>query len=589
MPRDRIDITGQWRFQPDAYDEGEKASYFDPSCDTAHWREVEVPCTFDACGPGMECYEGGGWFRRPVRVPDTWKGRRMVLRFEGANYRTRVWLNGKFCGGHGDGFLRFDLPVRDKINCGEENEIAVFVDNAKHKGDVPGHDIGWRPYGGILREVFLISTDPLHLADVRVMASPEGAAGKFELRARLVNEREDAAEAGLSVEIVDAQGRTCGSFSGSPGSIQAGGETEVRIEGTVPDAKPWSPDAPVLYTAKVELRAAGEAVDGVDIRFGFRRIEARDGRLLLNGEPVFLTGFNRHEDSPGKDMCTDLETARRDLVEMKRAGANFVRLCHYPHHPGEVDLCDELGLLVMGEIPLWQWKGLSDGEAVRAYKLVCAERQLESMILRDINHPSVIFWSVSNETKEDRPEVVKGNNDLLRLARELDPTRLAVHVSSYWHDHKDLRIGGVLRERPHFELDDVICVNWYPTWISHSWGRDIPFYKVDEPAQLWTSALDEIHKAFPDKPILVTEFGHPGLEGVSRNVFGEDTQGRAIEAEFRAMQAPYLCGATIWCYADHAWPGGRTSFYGVVTRDRRKPKALPTVEKMFKEKREGAR
>ena len=176
-------------------------------------------------------------------------------------------------------------------------------------------------------------------------------------------------------------------------------------------------------------------MDSQSLRIGFRRIETRKDKLYLNGVPIVLTGFNRHEDSITRNMCMDLETARSDFKEMKDAGANFVRLCHYPHHPGEVDLCDELGLLVMDEIPLYWWDGLAEGEEACAHKLQAAKDQLTALIQRDRNHPSVIFWSVSNETEEDRPEVVAGNDALVKLAKKLDPTRLAVHVSNHWQEY----------------------------------------------------------------------------------------------------------------------------------------------------------
>ena len=220
----------------------------------------------------------------------------------------------------------------------------------------------------------------------------------------------------------------------------------------MPGAEPWSPGSPALYRLRARLLAEGQAADEAEARIGFRRIEVGQGGLLLNGRPIFLTGFNRHEDSPRTGMVPDMQTARRDLEDMVRMGCNFVRLCHYPHDPRELDLCDELGLLAMAEVPLWQWTGLEEGEEAAARKLECAKRQLSNMIRRDINHPSIVFWSVSNETMEDRPEVAAGNRELVLVARELDPTRLATHVSmKWWRD-------------PHFEADDVVCVNAYPAW-----------------------------------------------------------------------------------------------------------------------------
>ncbi len=344
------------------------------------------------------------------------------------------------------------------------------------------------------------------------------------------------------------------------------------MAGRIDGAQAWSPQQPTLYTANVELLAGGEAIDQQTSRFGFRKIEVRDGRLVLNGQEIVLCGFNRHEDSPRTDMCTNLETARADLLDMRSLGCNFVRLCHYPHHPGEIDLCDELGLLVMGEIPLYWWDGLAEGEANCAAKLAAAKRQLTSMIARDRNHPSVILWSVSNETKEERPEVVAGNIELIELARRLDTTRLAVHVSVHWWEH------------PHFEADDVICVNAYPTWSGRKKGPD---YDLAESQQFWRDELAKLHELYPGKPILVSEFGYPGLSGFRDGATGEDMQAAAIAAEFEAMKAPYVCGWTIWCYADHAWPGKGSgggvsvSPFGVVSRARQRTRSHAVVAEMF--------
>ena len=251
-------------------------------------------------------------------------------------------------------------------------------------------------------------------------------------------------------EVVDADGKLLAQINGRPTRLIAGASLNIDLSGRIADIRPWSPRDPALYTLRVQMSGGGRMLDSVERRFGFRRIERKGTQLLLNGEPIYLTGFNRHEDSPTTGMATDLKTARQDLLEMKRGGANFVRLCHYPHHPGELDLCDELGLLVMSEIPLWQWNAQQEDAASNARKLAAAKRQLQRMIVRDRNHPSVIFWSVSNENHEQQPIVRDGNRELVELARKLDPTRLAVHVSSFfWADGA-------------FDKDDVICINGYP-------------------------------------------------------------------------------------------------------------------------------
>jgi beta-glucuronidase len=351
----------------------------------------------------------------------------------------------------------------------------------------------------------------------------------------------------------------------------------------------WSPEEPKLYTARVDLLAEGVLADQQETQFGFRRIEARDAKLWLNGKPVFLMGFDRHEDSPRTGMAVDLETSRQDFLAIKDAGANFVRFCHYPHHPGELHLCDELGLLVLAEIPLNAWGvKLNDPYAGVGWNpsdvpaiLNAAERDLRKMILRDRNHPSIIFWSVSNESDEKHPEINQGNNRLIQLGRELDPTRLVTHVSDHWKSKE---------EGKYFEFDDVISVNGYPSGRLHKGHRPGDDSWMEESTQWWRNELARLQVRYPGKPILITEFGYMSIEGVN-GPLGEDTQALATEAEFKAMEAPYVCGATLWCYAKHPWPGGCFEFdmspFGYVSRDRRtKTKAFSVVRNMFKQRAE---
>ncbi len=573
--REHLDLTGLWRCQPAPYDEGEEEGYCALDYDATRWREVAVPSSFDQVAPGMESYEGTCWYRRWFEVPADWRGKRVAVRFEGVNYHAQVWLNGHCVGRHPDGFLRFEFPIGGQLRWGELNLIAVRVDNVRRRGEVPGIERGWRPCGGILREVELSATDPLRIESTYVTAEPGEGGGTVQVEARLVNERPRRAEALLTMRVEDGPAGLLAEAASGRIALEPGADRRVRLTARAEGVRPWSPDDPALYVAKLGLSCDGAVVDALDVRLGFRRIEARQAGLFLNGEPIFLTGFNRHEDSPRTGMCTDLETARRDLVQMKETGANFVRLCHYPHHPRELDLCDELGLVAMCEIPLYWWKGAEEGEENCARKLQAARRQMAGLIERDRNHPSVIFWSVSNENSEQRPEVVAGNSELLRLVRELDPTRLAVHVSDHWTRH------------PHFELDDVVCVNGYPSQGSSI--RGCP-ERLDEAAAFWRAELTKLRGLYPGKPILITEFGYPCLEGVLGGTLGEDVQARVIEAEARGMDVDGVCGMTLWCWADHPWPEEpficymTTSPFGVLTRRRKKLPGYAAVRKLYRKK-----
>jgi beta-glucuronidase len=579
MLRERVDLCGLWRAQPDPAGEGEGAGYAGVSYDERFWREVRLPGAFDDLHPDLGGYEGAVWFRRHVIAPASWQGKRVVLRCEGANYHATFWVNGALVGQHEDGFLPLALPVENRLRYGAENTIVARVDNERRAGEVPGLERGWRTFGGILREVELLATDPLYLDQVAIGAVPTVGGGRLRMAAALHNGRTSEEQVSVSVRVQGSESAPLVVLQAQPARIGPGETVEIQLESSVEGVEPWSLATPRLYPAVLEAHIGSHMVDRQTLRIGFRKIEARDGELLLNGEPVYLSGFNRHEDVPERGPAPDLDAVRRDLTEIRAAGANFVRLCHYPHHPGELALCDELGLLAMGEIPLYWWAGNEEGEAACQHKLAAAKRQLRTMIERDRNHPALVFWSVSNESREDRAEVAAGNRELVELAQTLDPTRLAVHVSNHWRGEGD------------FAADDVICVNGYPSFDAHR-KAGVEAYDVSASTRFWRDGLAALHERYPGKPILVSEFGHPAFQGVRGNTYGEDTQAAAIVAEFAGMDAPYVCGATIWCWADHPWPATTfaycnylaTSPYGVLTRDRHKLQAYQAIRQLFRQR-----
>lgn len=550
-------IRGPWRFQIDAYEDGEALGYGHDECDTRLWREVPVPIAFDDCGPAMAGYEGVGWFRTEFALTEAQCSRFPAMRFEGVNYNARVWVNGNPAGEHVGGFLPFEIPLGVFARPGA-NTVAVRVDNTRRQGEVPGIQRGWRPYGGILREVALVVKSPVYIAHCAVSAK---ANGSLKVTTLIANAGPREEQVGISGTIEYPDGSRAEALNPPLLPVRAAG-LEHRDRILFPSPRVWSPETPALYTLTMQLRVGGEQVDEVKTRFGFRTIETRGAELLLNGNPIRLWGFNRHEDSPRTGMTPDPEQARRDLLHMKKLGANFVRLCHYPHHTSTLDLCDEIGLLVMDEIPLYWWNGLHEGEEDCARKIENAQRLLAEMIARDRNHPSIVFWSAGNETAEERPEVAAGNAELVARAKELDPTRLALHVSDRWS------------RTPHFENDDILAVNGYPGVDGRCWKKQADF-DFEKAADWWRGNLARLHDLYPDRPILISEFGYPGVEGVHGGALGEDTQADAILAESKAFDAPFVCGSTIWCYADHPWPEEdfvrrlTRSPYGVVTRSRR--------------------
>jgi beta-galactosidase/beta-glucuronidase len=545
-----VDLGGAWQATLDPENEGEREGWFKEDFAAQGWRAVQAPGSFANVAPEIDRYEGVGWFRRSFGVPQQFEGRRVALHFEGVNYQCKVWINGRLVGENPDAFLGFDLPLGPDVDSNRDNVLVVRVDNTRRRDIIPGGRQGWHPFGGILREVELRASSLCWVESTRIVAEPNGTGGFLRLQAVVANRAQRQIAGRTEVAILDEKGTVLGRSATGPVGIDAGKSSSVEVSRQMRGIRAWSPQDPALYTADIRLMLEDRVLDRVSVRFGFRKIEARGTRLYLNDRPVFLTGFNRHEDSPKTDMSPDHELTRKELLQMKDMGCNFIRLCHYPQHPKTIELCDEIGLLVMCEIPLYMWPGVSEGLENYRGTVECAKRQLAKMIERDRNHPSVIFWSVSNECHTQHPEVRGTNVMLIQQAKRLDPTRLAVHVSDHWQQG-DPRADS-------FGEDDVICLNGYPN------PKDGPAW--------WSTRLDQLHREYPGKPILVTEFGGEADRPIEWQI------GR-LKAGFEGTKAPYVCGVTIWCWADHPWDKTwlkpPLSPYGVFSRDRQ---PRPSVE-----------
>ncbi|MEI6784188.1 MAG: glycoside hydrolase family 2 TIM barrel-domain containing protein, partial [Verrucomicrobiota bacterium] len=584
--RAQINLSGIWSFQVDRQNAGETNSWFADEYDVKSWREVDVPVAFDNCGPDMDRYIGVGWFCKHVHVPESFRGRRIVLHFEGINYNAKVWLNGKRVGENHDAFLPFTLPINDAVKIGAENQITLRVDNLRTRGQFPLFE-GWHGQGGFLREACVMATDQTHLLRTFVEAEPAPGGGQLRLRAAVTNGVNRALPLQIQVRVLDAKGKELTTLRSAAASLAPGQVGELTVEGAVPGVQSWSPKTPVLYTAHVTLMSCETPLDVLTRRVGFRRVEVKDAKILLNGEPLFLMGFNRHEDSPRTGMAVDLAQAREDYTAMKQMGCNYVRLCHYPHHPGELDLCDELGLLVLAENGMNGWgqtdrphpNGGADLTPAETPLVVeHAKRTLRKMVLRDNHHPSIILWSVGNENSEGRTDISKANDELIQYGQTLDRSRPWTHVS-FSH--------GATNAESFYRFDDVIVVNVYASLYVSGWviGSANLEAKLPQATSYLQGVLAKLHAQFPQKPIVVGEFGYPGGENGAR---GGELQALATEAEFKGLSGPYVAGGALWLYARHTWAtkafyseGNLISPYGYVSRDRKTSfPALSVVERL---------
>lgn len=394
-----------------------------PTLDLPHDWSPELPRNPESLSRYSVGYfrNGRGVYLKTFNAPEEWRGKKIFVEFEGVYMNAEVWLNEHYLGRHPFGYTSFQVDLSDFLRLGEENTLKVQVDNAAEPNS------RWYSGSGIYRPVWLIVAEPLHLAPWGVyVTTPEvtGQAAGVRVQTNLENESQVAQEVTLRSRILGPDGKTAASAE-AHASIAAGRKHKIKQDLKVSAPSLWSVDSPVLYTLESEVIAGGKLVDSATTTFGIRTIEfdAVNG-FRLNGQMLKIKGGCVHHDN-GVLGATVYSRAEERKVEIHKAsGYNAIRCAHNPPSPAFLDACDRLGMLVIDEaFDCWR-----DGKNPYDYHAVFDDwwqRDLDSMLLRDRNHPSVILWSIGNEVTE-RDGRSKGAEIARMLAervREVDPTR----------------------------------------------------------------------------------------------------------------------------------------------------------------------
>jgi beta-galactosidase len=361
-------------------------------------------------------------YRKRFALPEPLKGRRIIIDFDGVMIAATVSINGHSFPEHRGGYVPFSFDLTDYLIEDGENVLHVHVDSNERQ-DIPpyGGTVDYMTFGGIYRDVYLRYIEPVHITSVFI--KPRDVltdAPYIDVDVTLNNLTDTPRDAGIYIGYHHQETEDYEAEVKTPEIVRVTLPANSKQTTTVtlrdlPPFELWSPDHPALYRMLVHVaNESGVAYDRKWTTFGFREAQFKDDGFYLNGERLFLMGLNRHQNYPYIGAAAPARLQHKDAEILKyECGVNIVRTSHYPQSPYFLDRCDEIGLLVFEEIPGWQFIGDSDWQGL-------ALRDVQAMIERDRNHPSIIMWGVRINESWDNTEFYTATNS---LARQLDPTR----------------------------------------------------------------------------------------------------------------------------------------------------------------------
>ncbi len=474
---------------------------------------LNVPGDWNTQREMLFFYEGTIWYKKSFDY-NVKPGRRLFLYFGAANYKANVYLNGTLLGENVGGFTPFNFEITNLVHP-KNNFVIVKVDNKRSRDAVPTVNFDWHNYGGLTRRVTLIDVPQTTIMDYFIQLK-KGTADTLAGWVRLDGPDK---EQGIIIEIPKA--RVKKTFrTNSSGYAEFSFKKELEL---------WSPENPRLYEIIVKAET-----DSTTDYIGFRSIQTRNTKILLNNESVYLRGICIHEEAPFTNggRAFSKEHARTLLGWAKELGCNFVRLAHYPHNEYMVRTADEMGLMVWAEIPVY-WTILWENKST----FENAKNQLSKMITRDKNRTSIIFWSMANETPLSKPRLTFLKN-LATHARSLDPTRLiTAAMERHYINDKTLMI-----DDPFGEFVDVLGCNEYVGWYD---GLPEKCAGIE-----WKNAYD--------KPVVITEFGGGALYGYHGDEltrWTEEFQENLYRHNIEMLsKVPFIKGLSPWILKDFRSP-----------------------------------
>ncbi|SHF88207.1 beta-galactosidase [Mariniphaga anaerophila] len=561
-------LNGTWKFHWAATPALRPADFYKNGYDTGNWDEIDVPSNWELRGYGVPFYVSAGYgfkidqphidpsnnpvgsYKRTFIIPENWNGRETFIHFGGVSSAFYVWVNGEKVGYSQDSKTPSEFNITGFVHPGE-NELAVEVYRWCDGSYIEDQDF-WR-FSGIQRDVFLYSQPAVRIQDFEVTTNLDkqykNAALQMEIElAGLVSKTKYEVQASLfSPEGDEVFSKT---ISSNDGGLE---NSTVQFEQLIEKPLKWSAETPHLYQLIIELKVSGKTVQVVNYPIGFRKVEIQHAQLLVNGTPVYLKGVNRHEHDPVNGHVVTEESMIQDLTLMKKNNINSVRTSHYPNDPKWYELCDKYGMYVVDEANIESHGIGYDPDKALANRPEWENAfidRTERMFERDKNHPSVIIWSLGNESGS-------GCNfqATYRWLKERDKSKRPIHSEDAGKD----------------DYTDIYC----------------PMYKQ----------IDELIKhvlSKPRRPMILCEYAH----AMGNSVGGLKEYWDVIE-KYPSLQGGHIWdwvdqgilkkdeqGREFWAYGGDFGPKGTPStgnfcMNGLVTADRIPNPHLSEVKKVY--------
>ncbi|RAO72635.1 uncharacterized protein BHQ10_008647 [Talaromyces amestolkiae] len=582
--RELVSLDGIWNFALGSHDDKIDIACTQPLSPEL---QVPVPASYNDIfvDPKIRDHVGWVYYQRAVRVPRGWHGEKYFIRVDAATHHGRVFVNSNFVTEHSGGYTPFEADITHLVAAGEEFCLTIAVSNVLTMDTIPPgrvetlangkrkqqyqHD--FYNYAGLARSVWLYCVPQVYIRDVTVVTDLADTSGTTGIVEYQVITSETLPHARIRVSLFDEEGHIVAQSSGPQNRLQ------------VESAHLWQPGAAYLYQLQIELLhddSCDKVLDIYTIPTGIRSIKVSGMQFLLNGTPFYFTGFGKHEDSAIRGKGYDPAYMVHDFQLMKWLGANSFRTSHYPYAEEVLEYADRHGIVVIDEtaavgLNLAIVAGIHGTKAPPTFspetindKTQDAHKQaLKELIARDKNHPCVVLWMIANEPASGEEGAIKYFEPLVKLTRELDPSRPICFANMAFNPvNRDLIS----------DMFDVLCLNRYFGWYKHTGDLDMAEEALHDELSGWQRKFD--------KPIIITEYGADSLAGLHAVMdvpWSEEYQSRMLEMCHRVHdRVEAVIGEHVWNFADFQTTSqifrvdGNKK--GVFTRDR-KPKAAARV------------